>query len=106
MIGIGAMTLLIFGGVVGGTVALGLVAGPAADGPRYEAPIERTYDSHGHLDYELGRPGSQHEQEVKHIADLSAERNLGEVPPPEVLAERARVMECLKTTTPADGPCD
>lgn len=78
------MALLIFGAVVGGTVALGLFAGPSVEGPKYESPQDKTYDSHGRIGHELGQPGSPYEQRVRNTADLAA-------------------GECR---TPDDGDCD
>ena len=97
--------------IVGGVfaaIALCLLAAAVmpsdfAAGPRSTAPGQNNPSGFNPFFENLENP--ERTERIKDMADFSAEHNFGEVPPQEVLDERARQMECLQTTTPADGPC-
>ena len=93
---------------VAAVICLVVLAGAAmpadfASGPRSTAPGQNNPSGFNPFFEPLENPDRA--ERVKDMADFSAEHNFGEVPPQEVLDERARQMECLQTTTPEDGPC-
>ena len=99
---------LILAGVAG-VAALAVFGGAAvpadfASGPRHTGPGQNNPSNLNPFFEHMHQPDRV--ERVKDMADFSAERNFGEVPSQDELDEWARQLECLQTTTPADGPCE